>query len=427
MAEIKPFRGILYNRKRVNIAKVITPPYDVISPSMQSRFYRQDVHNIIRLILGKETKNDTPKNNRYTRSATLLNKWLREKMLLTETKPSIYVYMQQYLYGGKKRTRVGFIALMKIEDPKESGVLPHEYTLDKPKIDRLNLIVKTKANLSPIFSLFQDKGNRINKILKRVIKSRTPLFTVEREGVIHKLWKIDGKTVTNKIKAHMRDKKIFIADGHHRYEVALAYRNRMRRRPKNFKKGMDYVMMYFSNLSKRGNLTILSTHRVVKNIKEFDRQKIQARLKEYFSITRVKDIERCIGRLEKEPRGKHAFGMYAGRKIFYLLRLKKIHHIDSLMKPGKIQALKKLDVTILHDLIMEKILGVKKAESSIKYIRNEKDAASLVDKGDYKIAFFLRPTHVMDVKRVAEKGEMMPQKSTYFYPKLLTGLVINKF
>ncbi|MEE9499711.1 MAG: DUF1015 domain-containing protein [Candidatus Omnitrophota bacterium] len=157
MAEIKPFRGILYNREKIDLTKVITPPYDVISPSMQNRFYQRDEHNIIRLILGKVAKNDASESNRYARARVLLDRWLKKKLLVKDAKPAIYIYTQEYLYKGKKRTRLGFIALMKIEDPKESGVLPHEYTLDKPKVDRLNLIVKTKANLSPIFSLFQDK------------------------------------------------------------------------------------------------------------------------------------------------------------------------------------------------------------------------------------------------------------------------------
>ncbi len=410
MAEIKPFRGILYNQEKINITKVITPPYDVISPSMQSRFYQRDEHNIIRLILGKVEKSNTPNNNRYTRARVFLDRWLKKKLLVKDAKPAIYIYTQEYLYKGKKRTRLGFIALMKIEDPKESGVLPHEYTLDKPKTDRLNLIVKTKANLSPIFSLFQDKKNRINKLLKHFIKSKDPLFVIEAEGVTHKFWRMDNKYAINRIKKYMRDKKIFIADGHHRYEVALAYRNKMHRNLKNFKKPMDYVMMYFSNLSEKGNLTILSTHRVAKKINQ---KKIKLKLRKYFYTKNLKKQEDLLECLEKEKKKKHVFGMYMGKKRFYLLTSK---NIDS-----------KLDVTVLHDLIIDKILSIKNPESSIKYIRNENDAAALIDKGDYQIAFFLRPTKVTEMKAVAEKGQMMPQKSTYFYPKLLTGLVINKF
>ncbi|MGB2706196.1 MAG: DUF1015 domain-containing protein [Candidatus Omnitrophota bacterium] len=424
MAEIKPFKGILYNEKKVDIAKVVTPPYDIISQSMQNRFYHADPHNIIRLILGKEEKSDTSRNNRYTRSALFLERWLRGRIFVKDTKPSIYIYTQEYLYRRRKRTRIGFIALMKIEDPKESGILPHEYTLDKPKADRFNLIVKTKANLSPIFCLFQDRENRISGILKRFVKSRDALFAVDAEGVTHKLWRVQGKSMVEEIKKCMRSKKIFIADGHHRYEVALTYRNRMKR-SKNYKKNVDYIMMYFSNLSERGNLTILSTHRVVRNIPGFGRKKIIPALKRYFRVKSIKRIGDLLKYLDKTPKGKHSFGVHVRGK-FYLLALKEKYSADN-VESKKTDALKRLNVTILHDLIIDKILGVKNSESSIKYIRNEKDALALIDRGDYEMAFFLRPTQVSEMTAVAKKGELMPQKSTYFYPKLLTGLVINKF
>ncbi|MBL7157843.1 MAG: DUF1015 domain-containing protein, partial [Candidatus Omnitrophica bacterium] len=289
MAKIKPFRGILYDRKKVNIAKVVTPPYDVISATMQDRFYKRDKFNIVRLVLGEKSKKDTPNNNRYTRAGKTLDNWMRNKIFVKDKNPSIYIYAQEYLHKGKKRTRVGFIALMKIEDPKKSGVLPHEYTLTKPKEDRLNLILKTEANLSSIFTLFEDKQNKVNKILKRFIKSKSPLFTLEAEGVIHKLWQMDERNAIERIQSHMRDKKIFIADGHHRYEVALAYKKMMLKR-KKFKKSYGDIMMYFSSLSESGNLTILSTHRVINNIEQFDETKILNKLKKYFYITNVKSV-----------------------------------------------------------------------------------------------------------------------------------------
>jgi uncharacterized protein (DUF1015 family) len=413
MADIKPFRGILYNQKKADIARVITPPYDVISKDMQGRFYQRDEHNIVRLILGKVDKSDTSRNNRYTRAKALLDRWLEKRLLVKDRKPAVYVYSQEYLHKGRKRIRLGFIALMKIEDPKESGILPHEYTLDKPKADRLSLMAKTRSNLSPIFSLFQDEKNRINKMLKSFIKSRPPLFKVEAEGVTHKFWRMENRHTIKSMQVYMRGKKIFIADGHHRYEVALAYRDKMRKSVKNRKSAVNYVMMYFSNLNERENLTILSTHRVVRNINPFDEKKIKLKLKKYFYIKNIKKEEHLFESLEKGPKARRIFGMYAGKKRFYLLTSKKA---DS-----------RFDVTVLHDLIINKILCVKNPENSIKYIRNEKHASALVDKGKYRIAFFLRPTKVGQMKTVAERGEMMPQKSTYFYPKLLTGLVINKF
>ena len=426
MAKIKPFKGILYNKEKIDTPKVVTPPYDVISPSMQNRFYQLEKHNIIRLTLGKDEKGDTPGKNKYTRARILLNQWLKKKVLIKDRKNAFYICTQQYLQKGKKKTRIGFMALMKIEDPRMSGILPHEYTLDKPKADRLNLITNTKANLSPIFSLFQDKENRINKVLKAFIKSKKPLFAIETEGVLHKFWRMDNKTLISKITKWMKDKKIFIADGHHRYEVALTYRNNIKGK-KEFKSSMDYVLMYFSNLSERGNLTILSTHRVVRNIKAFNKEKFKSKLKKFFYLKDTSSVGQCIECLDNLPRNRRVFGMYIGGKKFYVLTLKESYSVDKLIEAKKTYSLKKLDVTILHDIIIDKILGLKNAESNIKYIRNEKDATKVVEKGYYKIAFFLRATKVTEMKAVAEKGQMMPQKSTYFYPKLLTGLVINKF
>ena len=426
MANIKAFNGILYNRKKVNITKVVAPPYDVISESMQSKFYSKDDHNVIRLILGKEEKSDGKSNNKYTRAKNFLNDWLRRKVLVKDSKHSIYVHLQEYLHKGKKKTRIGFIALMKIEDPKRSGILPHEYTLSKPKEDRMKLIKSAKTNLSPIFSLFQDKNRGVNNILRNTIKSGNPLFSVETEGVIHKLWCLSDKKAIKRVIALMKDKKIFIADGHHRYEVALNYRNAMRK-TKAFKNSMDYVMMYFSDLKEKSNLTVFPTHRVLKNVGRFNGAKLQKEFGKHFNITVAPDLERCMDKLEKAPLRTQTFGVYVGNGKFYNMAPKKGLSIYSLIKKKKTKALKRLDVTVLHDLIIDNMFDPENKEGSLKYIRDEKDAVKVVDNGDYEIAFFLRPTDVMDMKAVAEKGEMMPQKSTYFYPKLLTGLVMNKF
>jgi len=427
MAYIRPFRGVLYNDAKVDIAKVVAPPYDIISSGMQTRLYKKSKANIVKLILGKEEKADTARNNKYSRAKIFLDEWLKRRIFIRDTKPCFYVYQQRYIYKGKKRTRMGFIGLMKIEDPKKSGILPHEYTLDKPKEDRLNLIMKARSNLSPIFSLFQDSGNQVEKILKNFIESRKPLFTVDTGGVVHRLWRMDEERALDKIKCRMRGKKIFIADGHHRYEVALAYRNKMKKSGA-FTKGMNYVMMYFSNLSERGsNLTVLSTHRVVTGTGNIGENELKQKIEKYFEIKKAHSVKKSLEDIEKGPKKKHVFCMYTGKKRLYLLTSKKNFSADKLIEPAKPHYLKKLDVTILHEVIINKILGVKNPESSIKYIRNEKDAAGLVDKGNYRIAFFLRPTAVSDMKAVAEKGVMMPQKSTYFYPKLLSGLVINKF
>jgi len=427
MAQIRPFRGILYNSEKVTIADVIAPPYDVISSNLQEYYYKRSKNNIVRIILGKDEKNDTVRRSKYTRAEGYLTNWLQTGVFLRDKKPCLYIYSQEYLHKGKKRTRIGFIALMKIEDPKESGILPHEYTLDKPKEDRLRLINAAKGNLSPIFSLYQDKKSLISGMLKNYVKTKKPICTIEVEGVGHRLWKMESRALIGIISRSMKSKKIFIADGHHRYEVALAYRNKMREaRSRN--KNTDYVMMYFTSLSeKSGSLTVLSTHRVLKNLGKDKKNKIFTDLKKYFYMEKVSSLEKMISVIELCPKGKHAFGMYSGKNEFYILSLKNEVSVKKLTDSKKPHLLKKLDVTILHDFIINELLDVKNTENKIKYIRDEKICASLIDKGDYEMAFFLRPTAVSDMKAVAETGEMMPQKSTYFYPKLLSGLVINKF
>ena len=424
MADIKPFRGLFYNPKNIDIKKVVTPPYDVISRRMQERFYREDPHNVIRLILGLEEKSDNAADNRYTRAKKYLAGWVKNKILIKSKKPCFYLYTQQYLYKGRKRTRLGFIALMKIEDPKKSKVLPHEYTLNKPKEDRLKLIMNTGANLSPIFSLFEDRNNRISSALKGWAESKKPLFIFETEGVTHGIWELDDKKTLKKIVSLMRKRKIFIADGHHRYEVALTYKKTAEKKKRM--KNAPRVMMYFSKLTGKRNLTILSTHRVVSGNGYFKKDDIPKRLSGCFRFKKKKSLREIIKELEK-PGPRHTFGVYLGGSEFHVLIPKNAHSIKALIDRKKHPSLRRLDVTVLHDIIMAKLLSVKTGENSIKYVKSEEDACRLVDRGGFDAAFFLRPTSVFDMKAVAERGVMMPQKSTYFYPKLLTGLVINKF
>jgi len=252
MPQIKPFRGVLYNSKKVDSPTVVAPPYDVISPQIQDELYRANEYNIIRLILGKEEAADSKRSNKYKRANRFFTKWLNNKILIQDTKPSVYVYSQEYFHKDKKRVRLGFIARMRIEDPRKSKVLPHEYTFAKPKQDRLQLIRETKANLSPIFTLFQDEGNKVISILKGAIKKR-PIFDIEYEGVRNKVWRLADKGSIKKIQAVIDDKDIYIADGHHRYEVAVSYRDEMRKKQQRQKSnGHNYVMMYLSPLNQKG-------------------------------------------------------------------------------------------------------------------------------------------------------------------------------
>lgn len=430
MAKILPFKGTLYNNKKIkHLEQVMAPPYDVISHRMREELYRAHSHNIVRVILGKEEKGDNKKKNKYTRAAAFLEKWYSDGILKENGRSAIYIYEEDYLYRGELKKRIGFISLMRIEDPASGLVLPHEYTFSKPKEDRLNLIRVTKANTSPIFCIYQDDRDKITKILKRYVSKDKPAIDIHIEGVTHKLWRItDGATI-GKIKKEFEDKQVFIADGHHRYEVALAYRDEMRKRL-GVRRARDFenVMVYFSNLTDE-NLVIFSTYRVVRKLGASDWEEARKELSVYFDIEEVKDKDSMFKALESAGEA-YAFGAYFKNRRFYILRLKDEKVLDEVIKVDKSREWKRLNVTVLHLLVFDHILEIEKFldnDMNIIYTRDEDHAVDLVSKGECDIAFFQLPTKVSQVRNIARNGDRMPHKSTYFYPKLLTGLVINRF
>lgn len=443
MPQIEPFKGILYNPKKVNISKVVAPPYDVISPAMQDELYRADKHNIIRLILGKEEPLDSDINNKYKRAAAFFNKWIGEGVLSQDERPAVYVYLQEYSHGEEKKKSIGFVTRIKLEDQEKSKVLPHEKTFAKPKQDRLNLVREVKANLSPIFTLFQDDKNSVTAILKKAVSKR-PVFDFSYDGVRHKFWRLDDERLIKDIKKLMRHKDIFIADGHHRYAVSAMYREEMRTKTQNSKvktsavggstsggqnlsEGYDYGMMYFAPISEKA-LTILATHRMIKGI-DIDIEEAVSKLGEYFNVETLDSAAALLKRMAMAKRGEKLFGMYPRDKKFYLLKLKKGVNLDKLIKEDRTPAWKRLDVSILQGLILDHILGLKshvEIEGNVVYTRDPMEAVSEVDNGSCSIVFLLNPTKISEVKEIAKLGDKMPHKSTYFYPKLLSGLVINK-
>jgi len=431
MARIRPFKGILYNPHIVgDLSKVVTPPYDVISETMQDGYYNLHHNNAIRLILGKIKPSDNKSNNRYTRAKGFLEDWLKSSVLTQDKRDSLYIYQQDYNFKGEIKRRLGFVSLMKIENPSKSRVLPHEYTFAKPKKDRLELLKATKTNLSPIFSLFEDKNLSITNILKEKTDKK-PIIDVEQDGVIHKIWRLSEPETIKTISDLMKKKQIFIADGHHRYEVALNFRSLNRKRSKGIKKerDSDYIMVYFSNLNPEA-LTILSTHRVVKSIKKaFSFQRISSELEEYFYVDKFSNKNEMLSRLEEAQNGEAVFGMYYKDKGFFCMRLKNKDLLGNRITQDIAHHGKWLDVTILHRLIFDRILKAKEKvekRDNVVYTREADYAIRLVDEKGYQIAFFLNPPKIEQVKDIARSRERMPRKTTYFYPKLLSGLVFCK-
>ena len=444
MAKIIPFKGILYNKEKIRDMKdVVAPPYDVISPSEQEELYKRHDNNVVRLILGKESNSDTPDNNRYTKARDSFDSWQRDSILIKDAFPSIYVYSQEYHLGEtegfEKKRRLGFIALSKLEDFGEGKIHPHENTLAKPKEDRLKLMQHCNANFSSIFGLFSDPSKRIDSVLKDYMR-HSPLYDmVDDAGMRHTLWAIRDNRAIKIITSVMSDKQIFIADGHHRYETAINYRNEMRGKLPNFsgEELYNYVMMYFTNTNSEG-LSILPIHRLVSNLSDFDKKKIVEKAGEFFNIEKLSFNEsdektvkqKLFSDIKERGEKEHIFGMYLGNDEYLLLTLKDEDVLDRLITNSRHPSWKKLDVTILHTLLIEKVLGISEKnlaeQKNITYTISGDEAIKDVKAGKYQIALFLNPTKIEEVKDVAAAGEKMPQKSTFFYPKLLTGLVMNK-
>jgi len=444
MAKIIPFKGILYNKEKIRDMKdVVAPPYDVISPPEQEELYKRHENNVVRLILGKESDSDTPDNNRYTKARDSFDSWQRDSILIKDAFPSIYVYSQEYHLGEtegfEKKRRLGFIALSKLENFGEGKIHPHENTLAKPKEDRLKLMQHCNANFSSIFGLFSDPSKRIDSVLKDYMR-HSPLYDlVDDAGMRHTLWAIRDNKVIQIITGVMSDKQVFIADGHHRYETAINYRNEMREKLPNFtgEELYNYVMMYFTNTNSEG-LSILPIHRLVSNLSNFDKKKIIKKAGEFFNIEKLSLNEsdektvkqKLFSDMKERGKKEHIFGMYLGNDEYLLLTLKDEDVLDRLITNSRHPSWKKLDVTILHTLLIEKVLGVSEKnlaeQKNITYTISEDEAIKDVKAGKYQIALFLNPTKIEEVKDVATAGEKMPQKSTFFYPKLITGLVMNK-
>lgn len=423
---IKPFKGVVYNQDKIEkLSAVVAPPYDIIPQSMQEALYRASPYNIVRLILGKIEANDNADNNRYSRAKETLESWLKDRIMVKDDRDALYIYSQSYRKNNKAVEQIGFIGLMGLDMVGKESVLPHENTLLAPKTDRLNLMRSVKANLSPIFVLYDDAKKNVANLLNKFVASREASIDVEFDNVRHRVWKLDDARVIEKIEALMADKDIFIADGHHRYEVARTYAAELARQdaPGALKEAARYMMVYFV-AADEDMLTILPAHRLVKDAGPLTPGEITERLTKYFELEKVKDLETLESKLSRLT-GRHAFGLYLGKKEFYLLKLNDAEESDRAMKAGS-KDWKRLDVAILHLFVFQHVLGIRDEDDNIEFLKSPEEAARQIDEGKYKIAFFLNPTKVAQVKRIAKLGEKMPRKATYFYPKPLSGLVINK-
>lgn len=439
MATIAPFRGMVYNQAKAGkIHNLVCPPYDIISPAEQQDLYRKSPYNVIRLEYGLASPGDTEEDNRYTRAAAILEDWSRTNILQQGAEPAFYIYEMEYHAGEDVKKLRGFISLVRIEDYDSGVVKPHETTLSGPKTDRLNLLRACKASFSQIFSLFSDPQGKISGILAKVA-GNPELEVKSSDNVVHRAWPLNDKNDIETIVREMAGKQIFIADGHHRYDTALNYRNERRKAAGSStgEEGYNYTAMFLARLEDPG-LTILPAHRVLFNLANFDPRRFENDLNRYFNIERIdfdkrseaKDLHTVLDTMAHRADHAHVFGMRVkGEHSYYLLSLRNEADMDALL-PSKSPAYRRLDVSILHHLIIDRLLGIKmethKLGLNIEYIKDAAEADKRVHDDAVELVFFMNPTKVQEVKDVATVGERMPQKATYFYPKLLTGLVIHK-
>ena len=422
MAEIRAFKALRFDTEKAGaIEELVCPPYDIISEEQRQEYLCRNQNNIIRLEL---PKGDEP----YKTAGEVLKKWLDSGVLKKDSEDAVDIYEEEVSINGIHAKFKGWIVRVKIEEFSKGVVLPHEETLSKAKEDRFNLMKATNCNFSQIYSLYMDSEHKIVNRLDKLSDCKPEIELTDGDKVTHRLWIVTDKDEINAICSDFADKKLYIADGHHRYETALNYRNYCRENGIG-DGGEDYVMMMLVDMEHDG-LVVLPTHRLVRDLESFDKEKILNDCKEYFDVSEESDVSTAESKLkELYDEGKKAFAFYSGDKGYNLLVLRDEKVIEELL-PNKSKATQGLDVTVLHTLVLEKIFGID-AENMAKqinltYTRLFDEAIESVDTGKAQCAFILNPTRVTEIRDVAAAGEKMPQKSTYFYPKLITGLVMNK-
>ena len=433
MAEILPFRGVLYDPAKVgDVTAVVSPPYDVIGPDEQAALYDRHPCNIVRLELGREHPGDGPQDNRYTRAKRCLDAWLRDGVLRRDGRPAIYLYAAEYrLRSGAVRTMRGFLSLVKLEEFGTGRIFPHENTRAAAKDDRYQLLETCRSNFSPVFSLYSDPAGDIIRTLEGADGGPPRIAVTDSDGGHHRLWTVTDPAALERVVAAMKPLPLFIADGHHRYESALRYRNAQRKaHGESGTLPSDWVLMYFSNLDDPG-LTILPTHRILPGPLPCPIAVIRQRLGETFTLTAfpfTKETEpaaraKFVNALHAaQATDAHVMGLVIrGEPRYDLLTLNPA----AMARLGP-SARERLDVSILQQLVFRGALRLTpQDEERLVYIKDEEDAMASMARGDGELAFLLNPPKVTEVKDVARVGDRMPHKSTYFYPKPLTGLVLN--
>ncbi|MDE6132782.1 MAG: DUF1015 domain-containing protein [Oscillospiraceae bacterium] len=418
MAEIKAFKGMRYTSAAGDLNALVCPPYDIISDSQREKYVEENPCNIIRLELPKGG------DERYKEAGKTLKDWLDKEILACDKEDSIYVYEMLFSANGARNRLKGFVSLVKLVEFSEGIVLPHEETLSKAKEDRFNLMSETFCNFSQIYSLYMDGDGSVYSMIDGCSKGAPDMEVTDPDGTVHRMWRVSDSGVIKDVTEAFKDKKLYIADGHHRYETALNFHK------KQGTESSGYIAMMLVNMENKG-LVVFPTHRIVKNLDNFNAEKVIEACKPYFTIAEAPGEERMQAALNQlYDDGKKAFAMYTGCGKCYVMTLSDESAVKRLL-PEMSEAYCGLDVTVLHSLVLERILGIDKEnmanQKNLTYTRSRREALEAVDMDGADCSFILNPTKVSEIRDVAAAGEKMPQKSTYFYPKLITGLVMNNF
>jgi len=440
VALVAPFKGLYYNLARVpHLEEVVTPPYDVIRPEEREALAARNPHNMVHLILPQALAGDDRLHNRYTRAAALFRKWQQEQVLVRDPQPAFYYWETEFEHLGQRRTRTGVAAVVRLEPLRGGVIRPHEQTFSAPKADRLELLKSSQANFSPIFSIFPDPGNTVMDTLKEGLPAQPLMAFEDVGGYFQRLYRVSAPPTLRAVHQALKGLPLFIADGHHRYETSLAYQKLLKKSypQASPRAAFNYVLMYLSNIFDP-NLVILMAHRLLggRRLKNLEESWLLPRLNEYFEVAPLPS---------SSPSGnpydaflQHSLDEVAGQGTSFILlgfgrQAWRLH-----LRPGVRQkllaremhpALAQLDVVVLNYLIFERVLGLdakaQDDQETCKYTSKIGEALTALSRGEASLAFLLNPTHIHQVLEVAEAGLIMPRKSTYFYPKVMTGLILN--
>lgn len=439
MADVRPFHGLRYNLDKAgDLSSLITPPYDVINSAQQEAYHQRNPYNIIRLEFGKELPDDDDQTNKYTRAAQTLNDWIQQDILIRDDTPAFYLTEHRFPEPDGYRSYWGLVAAVRLEEFETGQIRPTEIIMHAPAADRFNLLKSCRVNLSPIMGMVRWGEGSLKSLFPDIDRESPSLTATDDFGVIFNLWIVVNEEAVQRVSDFFAERAIYIADGHHRYTTALAYRNEQLTAdsPENNAAASNFLMMTIISTGDTG-LTLLPMHRMVRNIKSKRMASLKDQLSDYFQIQALPPSSSDFSQNRKgwkaslDDAGKKgpAFGLYGLADDNYLLLTPhNISALRAMLPEGKPKAWRDIDVSLLHGVIIQRILGIdtpEKEQERLEYTSDETEVLRKVESGAAQLGFFLNPVPVSSVLKVADADVRMPPKSTYFYPKTAAGLVMN--